>query len=203
MLNRLQTLTALGALLLVGSTHAASLSLVYTGNADVTDDGVILALPGEVITLDLVMDFSGPGEGILGGGFDINWDADAFDFVDYASAGLGEPSFARDPDVEPGRLFSGAFGAFGGLSGPDLVATITFQVNNPAPGLYTFLPSGTTGIGGPFISSEDFVTPIVPDYVGVGVYIMPIPAAAWLFGSGLLALIGLRRRGAQGSPTAG
>ncbi|MEO1575670.1 MAG: VPLPA-CTERM sorting domain-containing protein [Pseudomonadota bacterium] len=178
-------------LVFTGGVQAASLSLIYTGDIAVADDGAILATNGDLLTFDLIMDFSGPGEITLGGGFDIVWDTAGFEFVEYVSAGLGEASFGRDPEVQDGRLFSGAFGAFAGLTGPDLVATLTFRVMGP-PGVYEINPTATDGIGGPFISALDFLTVLEPEYNGIR--IVPIPAAVWLFGSGLLALVGMRRR---------
>lgn len=190
----------IGAAALMGfmaSANAASLSLVYTGGSTIqdpiADDGAILVNDGDMLTFDLIMDFSGDGEITLGGGFDINFDEAGLSFVDYTSAGLGEASFGRDPDVEAGRLFSGAFGAFAGLTGPDLVATMTFMASGPE-GTYAIGPSGTDGIGGPFISAIDFVSEIAVDYNGANVRIVPVPAAVWFMLSGLGALVGFGRR---------
>lgn len=186
----------IGAAALMGmmaSANAASLSLVYTGDNMIADDGAIMAANGDMLTFELIMDFSGDGEITLGGGFDINFDTAGLQFVSYDSAGLGEASFGRDPDVEDGRLFSGGFGAFAGLTGPDLVATITFMAQG-APGDYNVSPSGTTGIAGPFISAIDFISIIEPDFNGADVRIIPVPAAVWFMLSGLGALVGFGRR---------
>ncbi|MFK7886460.1 MAG: VPLPA-CTERM sorting domain-containing protein [Gammaproteobacteria bacterium] len=187
----------IGAAALMGvmaSANAASMSLMYTGDNQMID-GVIQAEGGDALTFDLIMDFSGDGEITLGGGFDINFDAAGLTFDTYQSAGLGEASFGRDPEVQDGRLFSGAFGAFAGLTGPATVATITFIANGEA-GLFNVSPSGTDGIGGPFISAVDFITVLDVDYNGADVQVVPVPAAVWFMLSGLGALVGFGRKSA-------
>ncbi|MEM6640000.1 MAG: VPLPA-CTERM sorting domain-containing protein [Pseudomonadota bacterium] len=186
----------IGAAALTGvmaTANAASLSLVYTGDNEVDTDGAILALAGDSLTFDLIMDFSGDGEATLGGGFDVNFDAMGLEFAEYVSAGLGEQSFGRDPILEDGRLFNGAFGAFGGLTGPDLVATITFTVIGDA-GDYQLGPSTTTGDSGPFVSADTFLPQTPPDAIGATVRVVPVPAAVWFMLSGLGALVGFGRR---------
>lgn len=183
----------IGAAALMGmmaSANAASLSLVYTGDADTAADGAILVQSGDSVTFDLIMDFS--DDPTIGGGFDINFDSAGLMFESYVGAGLGDADFGRDPDVEDGRLFSGAFGSFNVLTGPELVATITFTAMG-APGDYNVSPSGTTGPGGPFIDGT-FINTITPDFNGADVRIVPVPAAVWFMLSGLGALVGFGRR---------
>lgn len=187
----------IGAAALMGvmaTANAASVSLVYTAGSTIdeaiADDGAILANSGDMLTFELVMDFTDIPT--LGGGFDINFDTGGLSFVSYDSAGLGEPSFGRDPDVEDGRLFSGAVGAFGGIT-EGLIATITFMAGQTA-GDYGVAPSGTDGIAGPWIDFADFITLIEPDYNGATVRVVPVPAAVWFMLSGLGALVGFGRR---------
>ncbi|MEO1575152.1 MAG: hypothetical protein AAFU65_09355, partial [Pseudomonadota bacterium] len=116
------------------------MALQYTGSNTIAPDGAILARTGDLITLDLVMDFSGDNEATLGGAFDIVFDEDAFEFVRYSGAGLGAPDFYRDPDVQSGRLFSGSFGSFAGLTGPAIVSSMTFLVDAVPPGNYFIMP---------------------------------------------------------------
>lgn len=184
--------------LCMSSAHAVSLSLVYTGGSSVDEprpadgDGAILANNGDVLTFELIMDFS--DWPTIGGGFDINFDAAGLSFLSYQSAGLGDPDFGRDPDVEDGRLFSGAFGSFNGLVGPDLVATIQFVVDGvPFADPYDLSPGDTTGPGGPFIAFDVFDV-LHPEFSGESVRVVPIPPALWLLTSGLCALAGLKRR---------
>ena len=183
------------------SAHAASIFFVYTGDNPVADDGVVTAQVGDVIHVDLMMDFSGPNEATLGGNYDISYDADAFEFLEFTSAGFGDPVFGRDPDFHgPGYLFAGGFGSFDGLTGPARVASLTFRVQDVAEGRYSMSPTGSQALGGPFISAIDFVTVIDPNFIGLDIDVVPVPlpAAGLLFGSGLIALgcARIRRRDA-------
>lgn len=193
-MNRL--VFALSTILLAccGRAHAASLALQYTGSHTIARDGAIIASVGDLITLDLVMDFSGIGETTIGGSFDIVFDEAAFEFVEYTGAGLGTPEFYRDPDVQDGVLSSASFGSFAGLTGPSLVASMSFLIDNVPPGEYIIAPAESAGLDAPFISAIDFITPIEPEFIGVQVRVIPLPAAAWLFGGALLMLTGLQRR---------
>ncbi|MFK7888399.1 MAG: VPLPA-CTERM sorting domain-containing protein [Gammaproteobacteria bacterium] len=178
------------------AAHAASVSLVYTGANDIDDDGAILAAAGDTLTFDLVMDFT--DQITLGGGFDINWDSSVFALESYVSAGLGDPSFGRDPVLEDGRLFNGAVGNFNGLT-EGLIATLSFQVlafpATMADGMIT--PSGTDGDSGPWIDGVTFVDVIDDvEYNGLGIRV-PVPAAVWFMLSGLGVLAGMGRRRAS------
>lgn len=176
--------------------NAASLSLNYTGSNALADDGAVLARYGDLLTFELIMDFS--EEPTIGGPFDIVFDDDGLQFVSYLSAGLGEPFFGRDPDhVGGGLLFGGGFGSFTGLTGPDLVATVTFLAQGPT-GDYHVTPTSYSGPAGPFMSA-DLVTAIYPEFYGADVRIVPLPAAVWLMLCGIGGLAGFggcRRVGA-------
>ncbi len=177
---------------LMASANAASISLVYTGANDTDGTGAVIAAIGDVVTFDVVMDFSGDGERTLGGGFDIAFDTAGLAFESYQVADFGDPFFSRPADLLDGLLESGAFGDFGGLSGPATVASVAFTV--VGVGEYDISTSGTMGDGGPFISAIDFTTELDVDYFGARVSSVPVPAAVWFMLSGLGALVGFGRR---------
>jgi len=168
---------------------------VQTGAAGPVDIGVTVAF-------DLIMDFSGTqliggteqSEITLGGGFGVNFDASILQFASYDSAGLGDPFFGRDPDVMDGLLESGAFGDFNGLTGPDLVATMSFIA--VAGGDTSIALSATAGDAGPFISAADFTTILDVEFGSADVAVVPVPAAVWFMLSGLGALVGFGRKSA-------
>lgn len=188
---------------LMASANAASLSLVYSGDNDVSAGGVIQAQVGDALAFDLIMDFSGmqliggvmASEITIGGTFDIVFDTDGLIFDSYQSAGLGDPDFGRDPDVQDGLLFSGGFGSFAGLTGPALVATITFIANGDA-GIYRVTTFGNSGIANGFLSALDLFTWLEVDFNGADVQIVPVPPAVWFLLSGLGALVGFARKSA-------
>ncbi|MFK8014668.1 MAG: hypothetical protein AB8G17_04455 [Gammaproteobacteria bacterium] len=175
----------------MGVANAASVSLIYTGNNAIDEDGAIRANSGDVLSFDLVMDF---GHQItLGGGFDVNWDTGGFGNPEYTRANFGDPLFARDPVVQDGRLFNGAVGSFDGLT-IGTIASISFTVIG-TEGEFGMTPSGTDGDSGPWIDGIlNWDEPIVPDYNGVTVRVVPAPAAVWFLFSGLAVLFGFRPR---------
>ncbi len=181
-----------GALLLMGvmaGANAASISLVAT--SPVTDVGA-----GDTVSFDIVMDFTDIPT--LGGGFDVVFDSSALQFESFVSAGLGDPAFGREPDIFDGLLESAAFADFNGLSGPALVATVTFTALPTIVGSSAIVSTqGTMGDGGPFVSAIDFVSLIDVDYNSIEVVgVVPLPAAAWFMIGGLATLLGLRRKAA-------
>ena len=201
-LNKL-TITAVAAVAMsaVSSANASSLWLETT---------TPVVGFGDTIEMTVHMDFS--DDATLGGGFDIIFDSGlvSYDANSYITdAGLGsDPSFTRDDnpaaaaanrvEVTPDALVGAAFGNFAGMSGPALVAPITFTAGL-AEGVAVFDlgPSSSSSVGG-FFSAATFLEQF-PDYQGVSVEItgiseVPVPAAVWLFGSGLLGLIGMARR---------
>lgn len=170
----------------VGS-QAASLSLVYTGASPVNDDDAIIAQVNDILTFDIVMDFT--DEPTIGGGFDIVFDTSVFAFDSFVNNEIGEDGFGRDPDVMSGLLESWAFGGFAGLSGPDIVGSVSFVYLG---GFGEIQLTATSGIGGPFVSLNQPDMTIDVQYGSAAV--VPLPAAAWFFLSGLGALFGVRRR---------
>jgi hypothetical protein len=75
----------------------------------------------------------------------------------------------------------------------DLLARITVDVSNAQPGeVYTIslLPERRNWVQDD-TGEFDFITQLQPDY---SFQVVPIPGAVWLLGSGLIGLLGLRRR---------
>jgi len=186
---KLQTIFATAILFAMSvSANAVSISLVYLGANNLDDDGAILAQAGDVLEFDLVMDFT--SHPTIGGGFDVSWDTANFNFNNFTSAGLGNPDFYREPVVRDGLLFNGGDGDLNGIS-QGVIATMSFTYFG---GEGSISPSATTGTSGPWIDAIDFAGTIEPDYFGVTVRPVPIPAALWLLLSGLGIFAGLDRR---------
>jgi len=78
--------------------------------------------------------------------------------------------------------------SFPGISGDFIVATIEFH----AVGLGTSNLTLTNSVGNPWAYDGSPITPL--SFVSGSVTVVPIPAAVWLFGSGLLGLVGVARR---------
>ena len=163
-----------------------------------------------VATLEMYADASDVG-GFLAGGLDIFYDNSILtyngDFAfnpDFPT----DPFFSRpgengDPDdcavvmapgcSVPGEINGIAFGNFNGLAadGPVLVGTLSFTGINigisPVTMADNDLPAGAW-------YATDGSGPLVVDYGSAEINVVPIPAAVWLFGTGLLGLIGVARR---------
>lgn len=147
-------------LFLATNACASSVMLVPTS-------ATVGLLPGNMVSFDVVIDFSDVG-GTLGGGLDVSFDSSAISLVSAVSAGLGEAPYGRDPDSLDGLLESWAVGSFTGLGDnmPLTLGTLIFEVL-PGPGFGegTLVTIGATnGVAGPWVSGTDFLTLISPNY---------------------------------------
>jgi len=171
------------------------------------------AAPTDIITLDLVIDGLGDFAPDSLGDFDIN--------IAYDSSALSFQSFSLGPflgDIGLGEAIDFSLGDLGGainvaevsLLEPDgssctfcippflddiqpggfSLATLQFAVSVLPPG-----GSTTVSIDSVFALGDGFGLPLAIDATSDAVInAVPIPAAVWLFGSGLLGLIGVARR---------
>jgi len=186
----------LGALLF-GTTvsHAATITFDSTSVTGGLND---------IISIDLLMDFT--DDATLGGGMDIFFNDAVLSFLsfDFGSTSLVlDPALTRlpDSDVLPGKLEGMAFGNFGGLSGPGVVGTLTFQAIAVGNSALTMAVTTEALKGGDFISDNTFGPQIVgfgSANVTINTSVVPVPAAVWLLGSGLIGLAGVatKRRNA-------
>lgn len=150
--------------------------------------------PGDSFTLDVMIDFT--GDATLGGGMDIFYDSSALSFQSFTFGTANvtlDPSFSRSPDVLTNKLEGLAFGNFGGLTS-SRVGTLTFQALAPGKTALSMAATSDPRKGGAFYSGISF-EPQTVTFDGAAVQVsLPVPAAAWLFGSALVGLAGLARR---------
>ena len=163
---------------------------------------------GDTIDLQILMDFS--DDPTIGGGFDIIFDPSLVSYV--LNSYITDPSLGSDPDltrddnpavlnsalrvdIESDRLAGAAFGDFVGLTGPATVGSLSFIADTVGVAVFNLGASTSSAVGGFF--GTDFNEQF-PDFgsvtVDIGTPEVPLPAAVWLFGSGLLGLIGMARR---------
>ncbi len=108
------------------------------------------------------------------GGFLWPTDINGFDGV----AGIDIEVVLNNGATETYAIENAAFNTFTGFISTEAFTTITFSANNQ--------PIWTYGEGeGLYMSA---------DHIYAGTSVVPVPGAVWLLGSGLLGMVGLRRK---------
>ena len=152
----------------------------------VPDSPVSNLKTGELVDINVYIDFSDVAGGTLGGGFDIGFDPVSLQFMGFNNVGLGIATLGRDPDLSAGLLESWAVGEFQGLAseGSTFVGTVQFKVLSTIGTETNVSISATGSIGGPWISGEDFLTVLQPSYNQIEI----TPAPDQLFKNGFETL---------------
>jgi hypothetical protein len=203
MRRQLITAAAVLALTVTAPGHAASVLLVPNGPA--------AGQVGDVVSLDIVIDFSDFANGALGGSFDITYESSQLGFVSVTAVDVCNggcvyfvPPGPLDID-ETGQLFgqSGLYnwaqlGLFeGGVAadGPLLVGQVQFQIlPTLSQGASTSVTIGyVDGVADEWIAG-DFVPVVTPDFNQILVTRVPLPAAGWLMLGGIAAIASLARK---------
>jgi hypothetical protein len=181
------------------AVQSATISLIPTSSTTINIS--------DVVTFDLYLDATDLAE-LLGGGLDVFYDASILTYNgDFAfDAGIPNEGFNFVGDdcavtltancSGPGEINAITFGSFAGLTVGSgyLVGSLSFT--GAAEGISVLSMLDNDLPSGPFTNL--FGTPIDPGmmYAGATVVVsaVPVPAAVWLFGSGLLGLVGVARR---------
>jgi len=200
-------LSTLGGLLLLGLVNqagAVTLSLTPASQTAANNDTVFL---------DLVVSGLGNFAPDSLGDFDVDigYDTAVLSFQSYSlGALLGDVGLGEALDVSLGDTFGSVNIAELSLLEPDLatcffcvppflddlqpdsfiLATLTFLVDALAPGSSTVVSIDTV-----YAVGDGFGSALTLDGTsGAVINAVPVPAAVWLFGSGLIGLIGIARR---------
>jgi len=188
-----QAIVATG--LLVGSTVASAATVSVLP----VTQGVF---EGDTVTVDLV----GTGfDNVTGGSMDVLWDPTVLTMADISGVSLIlEPTSPWQAAVsDPGVLSAGLIDSLRvgllafptGFTGDAAIATLTFTALNAGSTTVTVRDSLSPGGGwSPDQAPTDNTTTMFYEAGNVNVQVVPIPAAVWLFGSGLLGLVGVARR---------
>jgi hypothetical protein len=196
---RIIATSALAAGVLVSSFIASAATIVM-------DPSSQLGAPNTSYSIDIMA--IGLPDGTVGGALDISWTGDmALDSIylattDPADNGGGlfpgewEPvsSFFSGVDsTGPGSISGLYVGNFAGVIGDQAIARLNFTTGAGFSG--STISMDAAAIGGTWSSwiSGDFTN----TYEGATINAVPVPAALWLFGSGLIGLVGVARRRRQ------
>ncbi len=146
-------------------------------------------------------DFNVGSGGTLGGGVSLFWDPNILSLNGY------NPVFSGDQIFGQAGIIDNVVGSLTDLSVTSLVGTVltdfdvavlTFTALNvgftPVDVAIGLFPLGSPMI---WVDSDGFVD-VDPEFIGGSVTVLatsaiPVPGAVWLFGSGLLSLIGFAR----------
>jgi len=159
-----------------GTTYMeAGYSLVFNNSGAFFIDNNFTSFPGLIDFDDDVLEFNETSASFVM----TKDDGGLFDLFSVDTGSLG-----RDEFDDGNFVFTGIFGTGG---------TITQTVLGVAPGVTTNLFTGFVGLSSLVVTSNDGAFPVM-DNITVDVSAVPVPAAVWLFGSGLLGLIGIARR---------
>ncbi len=172
---------------------------------------------GDVLTFDMYVDASSVG-GILAGGLDLFYNSS---MLTYNGDFAFDPGFPTDPFLSltgddcatsptpncagPGEINGIAFGDFGGLAaaGTTLIGSLSFT--GASPGISSLTMADNDLPAGPWYNTAgNLLSTLAPagtyamaygiSNVTVSPTVIPVPAAVWLFGSGMLGLAGVARR---------
>lgn len=170
----------------ISGANAATISLLPTSAS---------AIPSEMLAFDLSIDFT--GDPTVGGGIDISFDTGLLSFQSFSTASSTltlDASFTRSPDPVSTGLEGLAFGSFSGLE-TGIVGTLTFQALAEGNSALAMAVTSDPLKGGDFISATSGeVQSVTFVETQVEISAVPLPAAVWLFGSGLIGLAGIARR---------
>ena len=201
-LNSIMSRGLLGAvtLLLASHVNAATISLTPSVTNVVVNEAFTLTVEGD-----------GFNTGMSSGGVVLSWDTN---FVELTST-LGDitatlplgmfdfASFLTPADgsgIATATISAGGFSDFADGAGHFDFATLSF-VAVPPPGTTNVIVSASP-FGDWQDATEPFAQPVIITEFNpatVNVSAVPVPAAVWLFASGLIGLVGIARRRTPGS----
>jgi len=209
-ISRIITTALLAAGLLLSGLTASAASIFLIPSAQIVGDNAMFSV-------DIIA--SGLPTGTSGGALDFSWNAAdmTLDSVyvsttDPADSGGGAALGNWDPVSSlfsgPGTIGIGSLaglfvGSLSGLEGNQQIGRLNFTlgtgVSNSAISVAAAAMGGTwsawDGVNDPYNFTNDYAGTIInPSSV------VPLPAAFWLFGSGMLGLVGVARHRSRTAP---
>jgi len=164
----------LSVILWSASTQAMTLWVVESGQNPFMNSQATLTLSAGTSTLDLYYDVAG----------DTSY---GYDFI-LDITGIASITNVGGGDSGSGSVFNTGWRQFGGnILGESGSSVLAFSFDFSADAGASLSASGT-------YTDANFLDAVIPSSTLITVAAVPIPAAMWLFGSGLLGLVGVARR---------
>jgi len=183
------------SLFLFGNAHAAPINVTETTDFNNTNTGTVdlgaFDLGVNVVSGSVLRDASGFGD------YGDFWDAELLSGMHITAIEITITNHTGEDGFFVGAADNivGGFGPFNNQAYANLISN-GFNTLTPTVGTYPFTDTGqyyfgaATNVG--TTTGYDYEWLIHVD--GVGAPPVPVPAAVWLFGSGLLGLVGVSRR---------
>ena len=153
---------------------------------------------GDVFNISIIgTDFTVGSGGTIGGGFSLAWDPGILTLQSFVLTFPGDQLFGQPGvvDLAAGTWTNADVTSFNGTTLANFeIATVTFLATNLGVSP-TDVTIGLFDGGSPRLwADSDGLIDVDPTFIGGSVTVVPVPAAVWLFGSGILGLIGVARR---------
>ena len=183
--------TLLGMLLVASLSHAQAATITVNPFSPTVNTG-------DVFNISIVgTDFTAGSGGTIGGGFSMAWDPGILTLQSFALTFSGDQLFGQPGvvDLAAGTWTNADVTSFNGTTLANFeIATVTFLATNlgvsPTDVSIGFFSGGTPRLW----ADSDGLIDVNPTFIGGSVTVVPVPAAVWLFGSGLLGLVGMAKR---------
>lgn len=180
----------IASLAFVACAGVAQAAMITVGSTTVTN--------GDVFDVSIVgTDFA---DGTIGGGFSLSWDPSILTLQTGSLTFAGDQLFGQAGVVDnaAGTWTNADVTSFNGVAGPAFdIALITFVAVNVGVSP-TDVTIGLFAGGSDRLWASDTLPSfdVMPTFIGGSVTVnpVPVPAAVWLFGSGILGLVGVARR---------
>ncbi|MCD6376963.1 MAG: VPLPA-CTERM sorting domain-containing protein [Caldisericaceae bacterium] len=194
----------LAALVFFNATSQAApvLSMALSGQSATNDDFYHAVVPLETFTIDIYFDLptteypSGEVKGLFGVNFNLGFDSDYFQVegTSYNGTAFEDSSFTKIT-VKSNYISFGLLDNLG--DGPDdqfLMGSVTFSAKDKLGTTLLIISDPNPSIGYDFMTQTGgSLDPIVSFKTGE-ISVVPIPGALWLLGSGLIGMVGVRRK---------
>ena len=172
-------------------------SVFFDVNGDSIWDPIIIAPVGSTVSADIFTDIDDTHGGLVGWGLEVNYESSNAALLNpccETGSDWNLPEDIDDSTLGSVSMVDGRIGSGIAAPPPVYLGTISFEITNGGPwvlSMQNVFPNDPNFDG--FVAADGFVYDDTLNFLSSQVNV-PIPAAVWLFASGLVSLIGFTRR---------